>query len=80
MKLLIGHPTRRGPVLIGQSQDGRFHVIWRSESLGSYEDVAGAVSDVAGGHTFSASDGVDLGALGISDDPGDWLPAGDVSG
>lgn len=78
MKLLIGHATRLGPVFIGQTADGRFHVIWKSDSLGGYDDVASAVNDAAGGHTFSPSDGADLGSLGVSGDVGDWVPAGDL--
>lgn len=36
------------------------------------------IDDVAGGHTFTPSDGTDLGEMGISRDIGDWLPAGDL--
>lgn len=79
IKLLIGHDTRLGPVFIGQHSDGRFHVIWKSDSLGSYGDVVAAVADAAGGHTFSPSDGAELGELGISGDVGDWVPAGDLT-
>lgn len=73
--LLWGHQTRKGPVFIGQTPDGRFHAVWGDESLGSYHSVVAAIDDVAGGHTFPPSDGTDLGALGISDNPGDWVRA-----
>jgi hypothetical protein len=73
--LLYGHKTHKGPVFIGQSSDGRFHPMWRDESLGSYHNIAGAIEDVAGGHTFTPSDGTDLGSLGISGDPSDWVRA-----
>lgn len=73
--LLWGYPTRKGPVFIGQTPDGRFHPIWKDESLGSYHSAIAAIDDVAGGHTFSPSDGTDMGTLGISADPGDWVPA-----
>lgn len=76
-RLLVGHRTARGPVFIGLSGDGRFHVLWKGDSLGDYESVAQAVDDAAGGHTFSPSDGTDLGSLGLSDDPSDWAPARD---
>jgi hypothetical protein len=78
VRLLIGHPTRKGPVFIGQSEDGRFHVVYHDEPLGSYARVFQAVEDAAGGHTFTPSDGTDLGSLGLSDDPSDWVPAGDL--
>ena len=75
MQLLLGYPTAKGPVFIGRTTDGRFHPIWREESLGSYHSIAAALDDVAGGHTFSPSDGTDMDALDISDDIGDWVPA-----
>lgn len=79
MKLLIAYPTSRGPAFIGQSVDGRYHPIWKGDSLGSYADIAGAIGDLAGGHTFTPSDGTDTASLGISDDQGDWLPAKDFT-
>ena len=74
MKLLIVHNTECGPVFIGRRPDGGYCVVWKGESLGGYGSVQGAINDAAGGHTFSPSDGVDLGALGISDDVADWSP------
>lgn len=73
--LLIGHKTRKGPVFIGQSEDGRYHPMWQDESLGSYHSINAAVEDVAGGHVFTPSDGTDTGALGINSDASEWLPA-----
>lgn len=78
MRLVLAHRTRRKPVFIGQSADGRFHVIYDGQDLGSYISPEQAIDDAAGGHTFTPSDGTDLGALGLSDDIGDWLPAGDL--
>ena len=75
MQLLLTHQTAKGPVFIGRTSDGRFHPVWKGESLGSYPNAAAAIDDVAGGHTFSPSDGTDTAALGISDDVGDWAPA-----
>lgn len=75
MKLIYGHKTPAGPVFIGQSPDGRFHPIWEDESLGSYHSAIAAMEDLSGGHTFTPSDGTDMGALGISADPGDWVAA-----
>jgi hypothetical protein len=75
MKLLYGFKTRKGIVFIGVDSGGRFHPIWDDESLGSYRSATAAIEDVSGGHVFTPSDGTDLGALGISSDPQDWLPA-----
>lgn len=75
LKLLLGHQTRKGPVFIAIDNNGRFHPIWKNESLGSYPSAIAAIDDVAGGHTFSPSDGTDMDSLGISSDPADWLPA-----
>lgn len=78
LHLLIGHKTPKGPAFIARSEDGRYHPIWRDESLGSYYNLVGAVEDVAGGHVFTPSDGTDMGTLGLSSDPGDWVPAGEL--
>lgn len=76
--LLLAHPTRLGPVFIGKSiGDGRFHIVWKGDSLGAYISAPQAIDDAAGGHCWSPSDGTDLGKLGISSDIGDWLPAAD---
>lgn len=78
IRLLVGHPTTRGPVFVGQSQNKRFHVMWKGESLGAYGSLVQAVDDAAGGHTFTPSDGIDLGSLDISDDAAEWLPWADL--
>lgn len=75
LNFLLGYATRMGPVFIAQSSDGRFHPIWKGESLGSYPSAIAAIDDVAGGHTFSPADGTDMDSLEISADPGDWRPA-----
>lgn len=76
--LLVGYQTRKGPVFIGQSTDGRFHPIWKDESLGSYHSLIGAVESISMGHVFSPSDGTDLAAMEIPSDPQYWLPAGEL--
>jgi hypothetical protein len=75
MKLVLAHMTRRGPLYIGVTPDGRFHPVWQGEDLGSYISAEQAIDDAAGGHQFTPSDGTDLGELGISADIGDWVPA-----
>ena len=65
------HSTRRGPVYI-LPREGRWLIIYDDEDLGSYHSPAAAADDAAGGHTFSPSNGVDLGDLDISGDIGDW--------
>ncbi len=76
--LLYGHPTAKGPVFIGQGSDGRYHPLWKGESLGPYPSATAAIDDVSGGHTYTPSDGCDMGSLGLSSDIADWLPAKDV--
>lgn len=65
------HQTRRGSVMIVPIQ-GRWCIVYDEENLGSYHSPMAAVDDAAGGHTFTPSNGVDLGNLGLSDDLGDW--------
>jgi hypothetical protein len=67
----FAYPTRRGTVFI-VPRSGRWCVVYEGENLGSYHSPRAAADDVAGGHTFTPSNGVDLGSLGISDDIGDW--------
>lgn len=63
--------TRLGAVTIAE-HEGRFHVIFDDDSLGSYATPWQASEDVAGGHTFMPSSGVDLGKLGIPEDLSEW--------
>lgn len=69
------YPTRRGTVFILPHAAGgviRYQVVFEGDVLGSYATPEQAADDVAGGHTFMPSSGVDLGDLGISNDLGDW--------
>lgn len=77
-KYLIGHNTSAGPMFIAQTSNGRYHPVWKDESLGSYRTLIGAVEDVAGGHVFTPSDGTRTGSLGLSSDPSDWVDARDL--
>ncbi len=72
LKLLLAYETRIGTFYIGRSDDGRFHPVFEDESLGSYWTAEQAIDDLAGGHTFSISSGVDTATLGIPSDIGDW--------
>jgi len=72
MRLLYVFHTSIGPFYIGKSQDGRFHPIFDDESLGSYAHDWQAAEDLAGGHTFSISSGIDTETLGIPEDLGEW--------
>lgn len=46
--------------------------MFNEEHLGSYHSPEAAADDVSGGHTFSPSNGVDLGELEIPYDLGEW--------
>ena len=48
-------------------------MLYDDENLGSYHSPEAAADDVAGGHTFSPSNGIDLGDLGISENINDWV-------
>ncbi|MDG2617734.1 hypothetical protein P7L53_15950 [Thermoleptolyngbya sichuanensis XZ-Cy5] len=77
LRMCLAHPSKKGPIFIAKDNDGWFHVVYRGESLGAYPSAAMAIDDAAGGHTFTPSDGTDLGSLGLSNDIGHWLPPGD---
>jgi hypothetical protein len=72
MRKLYVHQTRIGPFYIVVTDDGRFHPYYDDESPDSYINPQQAVDDLAGGHTFSITGGVDTATLGIHDDLGDW--------
>lgn len=51
---------------------GRWHAIYQDESLGSYIYPQQAADDLAGGHTFLISSGVDTATLGMPEDISEW--------
>jgi hypothetical protein len=71
MKKLYRCSTRIGPFYVAE-HNGRFHPVYDDESLGSYATPEQAAEDVAGGHTFSISSGVDTATLGIPEDISEW--------
>ena len=71
MRELIEFTTSSGVFYIAE-HEGRFHPVFQEERLGSYATLAQAVEDLAGGHTFTPSNGVDTSSLGIPEDPGAW--------
>lgn len=71
MKKLYSYKTRAGTFYIAE-HDGRFHAVFAEESLGSYATLQQAAEDLAGGHTFTPSSGVDTSELGIPEDLSEW--------
>ena len=71
MKLLYSWQTRIGTFYIAE-QAGRFHPVFNDDLLGSYARPEQAAEDLAGGHTFSISSGVDTATLGIPADLLEW--------
>jgi hypothetical protein len=71
MRNLYARDTRIGTFYIAEAE-GLFHIIYDEESLGSYARPEQAAEDVAGGHTFSISSGIDTSTLGIPNDLTEW--------
>ena len=67
MKPINKYETSVGDFYIAQSSDGRFSPVFDGESLGCYAKPWQAAEDLAGGHTFSPSNGVDISSLGIAE-------------
>lgn len=65
------YPTRLGEARILQNR-GRWHAIIAGENLGNYFTPEQALDDLAGGHTFSHSSGVDTSTLGLPDELSAW--------
>lgn len=71
MRKLYVYKTSVGAFYIAE-HSGRFHPLFEGESLGSYATAQQAAEDLAGGHTFSISSGVDASTLGIPKDLSRW--------
>lgn len=65
------HPTAKGTFYI-RPINNRFQAMLEDESLGSYMTPQQAADDLAGGHTFSPSSGIDTSTLGLPSDVSDW--------
>lgn len=65
------HASRIGPLSIRRRADGRWHVMWDSEDLGSYQTAQHALDDLAGGHCDWPGT-TDPSTLGLPDEIGDW--------
>jgi hypothetical protein len=73
VRRLYAWKTRVGPFYIAE-HEGRYHVLFRDDSLGSYINPAQALDDLVGGHTFSAGPGIDTSDLEIPDELSEWEP------
>lgn len=51
---------------------GRFHALLEDEDLGNYPIPEQAADDLASGHTYTPSSGVDTSTLGIPADLSEW--------
>ena len=71
MRKLFVHKTVVGSFYIAE-QDGRFHPLFRDESLGSYATSQEAVDDLARGHLLNSIDGVDTASLAIPNRLQSW--------
>jgi hypothetical protein len=71
MRKLYVFETSAGAFYIAEHK-GRFHPIFREESLGSYATPQQAAEDLAGGHTFSLPGGIEPSDLGIPDELEGW--------
>lgn len=69
--VMIIYRTKVGVFSIVQ-RNGRWHAVFDNDSLGSYISPMHAADDLAGGHTFTPSNGVDTSTLGIPEDIGEW--------
>ncbi|MEM1191531.1 MAG: hypothetical protein AAGI72_23570 [Pseudomonadota bacterium] len=67
------YKTRKGTFYIWQLRDG-WHPYFDDEDLGCYATAQTALDDLAGGHTFFPSSGVDPSTCGLPDEIGEWDP------
>ena len=79
MQVLLKHETDRGCVCIARAPDGRFHVLWGDDSLGSADSLAGALVRASAGPLKKARDGTDVVSLGLGRDPSRWKGNGSLA-
>lgn len=53
-------------------QRGRWVAMWEEEPLGSYATPGQALEDLAGGHCYSPSNGLDTSRAGLPDELSGW--------
>ena len=70
MKRLYVFKSKAGPFYICKGDDGRFHVVFREQSLGSYQAALAAADDI--GHKFTAPGGVNPVEIGVPRDLSQW--------
>jgi hypothetical protein len=66
------YKTRVGTFRIEERQ-GRWHVVFKDESLGSYAYPSQALDDLVGGHTFSPRDRIDTRKLDLPPFLNEWM-------
>ena len=69
--MIFYRQTSRALVSI-RPMGGRWCLLYGDENLGSYHSPEAAADDAAGRHTFTPSDGTDLGSLGLPDSLNEW--------
>ena len=69
---MYSYPTKIGIFYIVH-RNGHWHAMYKDENLGSYSSAQHAADDLASGHTFSLSNGVDTSKLGIPEAISEWL-------
>ena len=79
MEVLLKHETDRGTACIARAPDGRFHVLWGDDSLGSADSLAGALVRASAGPLKKARDGTDVVSLGLGRDPSRWTADGSAA-
>jgi hypothetical protein len=71
MRKLYVHKTAVGAFYIAE-QDGRFHPLFRNESLGSYATSQQAVDDLTAGHILNSLGDLDTASLAIPNLVQEW--------
>lgn len=71
MRKLYVHKTTVGAFYIAE-QDGRFHPLFRDESLGSYATTQQAVDNLTAGYILNSCGGVDTASLALPAQVQEW--------
>jgi hypothetical protein len=71
---MYSYQTIAGIFSIVRHDDGRWHVVFDDESLGSYVTSEQGADALAGGRTMTPNNGVDTVMLAIPRDLSKWKP------
>jgi hypothetical protein len=73
MKVLLSQLTSAGPLSVGRSSEGRFHVIWCGDSVAVTDTLDNALKTACGLSWRTPSRGEAIRSVHVSTSAADWV-------